>query len=74
MLRAVPSTIRHAASRLAAFRSAIFFWAIASTCCRVTLPTFSLFGTPEPLAIPAACFNREAAGGLLVMNSNVRSL
>ena len=30
--------------------------------------------TPEPFAIPAACFSRAAAGGLFVTNSKVRSL
>ena len=30
----------------------------------MTLPTFSLFGTPEPLAIPALIFSSADAGGL----------
>ena len=31
-------------------------------------------GTPLPLAMPAACFSSDAAGGLLVMKSKLRSL
>ena len=41
---------------------------------RSPLPTFSLFGTPEPLAMPAAFLSSAAAGGLLVTKSNERSL
>ena len=33
-----------------------------------------VYGTPDPRAIPAACFNKAAAGGLFVMNSKLRSL
>ena len=43
------------------------------TCSAVTVATLVLCGSAEPEAIPAACFSRTAAGGLLVMNSNVRS-
>ena len=43
---------------------------MSSIWARVTLPTLSLFGTPEPLAMPAAFFSSTAAGGLLVMKSN----
>ena len=32
-------------------------------------PTFSEWGSPEPLSIPAASLIRTAAGGVLVMNS-----
>jgi len=66
--RAVPSIVLIAASRVAAFRSGSLVLAISSTCARVTLPTFFLFGSPEPLAIPAALISRIAAGGVLVMN------
>src|SRR5438477_8807537 len=47
---------------------------MSMTCLRVTLPTFSLFGSFEPAAMLAAFFNRIAAGGLLVMNVNDLSL
>src|SRR5882724_7265444 len=64
----------NAASIDAAFKSGIFCFAISSTCFSVTFPTLSLFGAPDPLAIPAALFNRIEAGGVLVMNVNERSL
>src|ERR1700680_4175365 len=47
---------------------------MSSTCFAVTLPTLSLFGVPDPLAMPAARFNKIDAGGVLVMNVNERSL
>ncbi len=65
MLRAVPSIMRRAWSGSVAFKSAPFNCTILSSWALVTLPTFSLLGTPEPLAMPTACFNRAAAGGLL---------
>ncbi len=40
---------------------------ISMTCLRVTLPTFSLLGTLEPEAMPAAFLSRTEAGGDLVM-------
>ena len=46
---------------------------MSSTCLWVTLPTFSLFGVPEPLAMPAALSNRIAAGGVFVMKVYDRS-
>src|SRR5664280_2645772 len=64
MLRAVPSIWRMAPSISRAFRSFIFSWAISRTCARVTLPTFSRLGTPEPFSIPAALRNKTAAGGV----------
>jgi hypothetical protein len=70
MLRAVPATIRAAASSLLAFRSLAFSFTISSTCWRVTFPTFSLFGTFDPDAIPAAYLSSAEAGGDLVMNVN----
>src|SRR6202051_3180261 len=71
---AVPRTLLIALSPDAAFRSGIFFFAMSSTCFAVTLPTLSLFGVPDPLAMPAARFNRIDAGGVLVMKVNERSL
>jgi hypothetical protein len=47
--------------------------AISRTWARVTVPTFVRFGTPEPLASPAARLSRIAAGGVLVMNVKERS-
>ena len=45
-----------AASRSAAVRSASFALAMSSSCLRVTLPTFSVFGRFEPDWMPAAFF------------------
>ena len=56
MLRAVPSTIRSAASTDAEFRSGAFSSAISRTCFFVTLPTLVRFGTP------AAVLLKKAAG------------
>src|SRR4030065_334850 len=70
MLRAEPSMVRMAASTVAALRSGIFCWAISFTWARVTLPTLSLLGTPEPLIMPAAFLRSSAAGGVLVINAN----
>ena len=72
--RAVPRTLFTAASIEAAFRSGIFCLAMSSTCLAVTLPTLSLLGAPDPLAMPAARFSRIEAGGVLVMKVNERSL
>src|SRR5216684_4959162 len=74
MDRAVPRTLLIAVSTEAAFRSGIFCLAMSSTCFSVTLPTLSLLGVPDPLAMPAARFNRIDAGGVLVMKVNDRSL
>jgi predicted permease len=71
--RAVPLMLLIAAPPRAAFRSGIFCVAISRTCFSVTLPIFSLFGVPEPLAMPAAFFSRTAAGGVLVMKLKLRS-
>ena len=68
--RAVPSIIRIADSRFAAFKSGIFVSAISCTCARVTEATLVLFGSPEPLSTPAAFFKRTAAGGVFVTKSN----
>src|SRR5512141_1668056 len=60
--RAVPSTCFIAPSMLMAFRSFILSSAISRTCLRLTLPTLSLFGTPEPFSTPAALRKSTAAG------------
>src|SRR5438105_11426509 len=70
MLRAVPATTRKAASSFVAFKSFILSFTISRTCFRVTLPTFSLFGSLEPTVIPAAFFSRTEAGGDLVIKVN----
>ena len=62
MDRAVPAMIRSAMSRSFALRSAIFFSAISRTCARVTEPTLSLCGVPEPFATPDALISSCAAG------------
>ena len=59
MLRAVPSIMRTACSTSRALRSAIFSFTMSSIWAAVTLPTFSLFGTPEPLAMPAALLQQR---------------
>src|SRR5213075_3588414 len=66
--------MRKAASSLRAFRSLAFVLTMSITCLRVTLPTFSLFGSFEPAAMLAAFFNKTAAGGLFVMKVNDLSL
>ena len=73
MLRAVPSIMRAAASSFDALRSFAFARAISRTCALVTLPTLSLFGTPEPFARPAAFLRSTAAGGVLRMKVKERS-
>ena len=73
MLRAVPSIVRMAESRLKAFRSGSLSCAISSTCLRVTEPTFYLLGVGEPFSTPAAFFSRSAAGGVFVMKVKERS-
>src|SRR5208337_4220718 len=72
--RAVPFTLLTAASTEAAFRSGIFCLAISRTCFSVAVASLTLLGVPEPFATPAARFSRIAAGGVLVMKVNVRSL
>ena len=67
-LRAVPITCCIADSSEVQLRSGILTFAISSTCEEVTLATFSLFGSPEPLSTPAAFFRSTAAGGVFVMN------
>src|SRR5215510_9488124 len=74
MLRAVPITIRSAASTLAELRSGAFSTAISRTWDGVTVPTLVRFGTPDPFASPAARLSSTAAGGVLVMNVKERSL
>ena len=68
--RAVPAMISAAASTSRAFRSGIFASAIWRTCSRVSRPTFSRFGSPEPFSIRSASLIRTAAGGVFVMKSN----
>src|SRR5258708_36547362 len=74
MLRAVPAITREAVSSDEEFMSLNLILAISSTWAFVTLPTLSVLGLAAPLAIWAACLSKTAAGGLLVMNSNERSL
>src|SRR5258706_1914842 len=71
--RAVPSTMRMAASMSFALRSGSLICAISLTCERDTVPTLILFGSPEPLASLAARFSSTAAGGVFSTNVNVRS-
>src|SRR5262249_39923742 len=71
--RAVPRTERIADSTDSQFRSGSFSLAISATCFAVTVPTLSLFGTPDPLAMFAARLSSTAAGGVFVMNEYDRS-
>ena len=48
----------------AAFKSGIFNSAIFLTWSLVSLPTFVLFGTPDPLSNPNSYLIRTAAGGV----------
>ena len=73
MLRAVPSTIRIACSTVLAFRSGILSSAISRTLSRPTLATLSRLGTPDPFGMPAAFFNKTAAGGVFVMKVKLLS-
>ena len=72
--RAVPASVRKAASSLRAFMSFILILTMSMTCFLVNLPTFVLFGSLDPAAMPAAFLSRIAAGGDLVMKVNVLSL
>ena len=65
--RAVPATVLTAASSDSAFKSGIFSFAMSSTCFAVTVPTFVLFGSAEPLAMLAARLSSTAAGGVFGM-------
>ena len=64
MLRALPAMVRTAASISAAVKSGILVVAISSNCSRLTLPTLFICGSPLPLGIPAAFFNKIEAGDL----------
>src|SRR5215204_5785775 len=66
--RAVPSMILMAWSTSRAFRSSSLVSAIWRTWSRVSRPTFSRLGSPEPLGIPSASLISTAAGGVFVMN------
>src|SRR6202166_4687967 len=73
MLRAVPFTLRIAASRSKQFRSGILILAISSTCFSVILPTLILCGSADPFARFTARLISTGTGGVLVMNVNERS-
>ncbi len=49
-----------------AFRSFIFFSAISRSWARVMLPALVRPVVPEPDVMPAACFRKKLAGGVLV--------
>ena len=65
--------VRIAAASSVALRSAFLISTIFRTCSRVTLPTLSRLGTPEPLANPASFFSSAEAGGLLNTREKLRS-
>ena len=59
MLLAVPLIILEAADKSFVFKSGNLIFAISSTWLIVMLPTFSLFGSPEPFFNPQASSIRE---------------
>src|SRR5207247_8510260 len=67
MERAVPATIRIAASMSFALRSGILISAIRRTWARVTLPTFWRLEVGESFSWPGSFFRSTDAGGVLVM-------
>src|SRR5262249_38420166 len=71
--RALPATMRIAASRSAALRSGSFCLAISSTCLRVILPTLSVCGRGLPDSMPAAFLISTVVGGVLMMNEKLLS-
>ena len=71
--RALPATVRIAASRLAAFRSGSFTFAISSTCLRVIFPTLSVCGRGLPDSMPAAFLISTVVGGVLMTNVKLLS-
>src|SRR6185503_7968142 len=71
--RAVPAMICIAPSTSFAFRSGIFVSAISRSCDWLSLPTFSRFGTLEPLGRLSASLMRTPAGGVFVMKVKERS-
>ncbi len=73
MLRAVPSTMRTAASMSCALRSFILTSAIFFTSSREIVPTFSRFCARLPFSRPAAFLSRSDAGGVFSTNENERS-
>src|SRR3990172_2811207 len=73
MLRAVPSTMRMAASRSLALRSFILVSAIWRTWSRVSVPTFWRIWAGLPFSSPAAFLIRSDAGGVLREKVNERS-
>src|SRR5205823_13632663 len=72
--RAVPATILTAASRSFALRSGILISAIFLSCARVPCPTSCRLEVGDPFSMPASFFSSTAAGGVLVIKVNVRSL
>src|SRR5579863_1978564 len=71
--RAVPATMRFAASMSLALMSGIFTLAIDSSWACVSFPTLLRLGSLLPDSIWSACLMRNDAGGVLVTKLNVRS-
>src|ERR1041384_1791100 len=71
--RALPATMRIAASRSAALRSGILVLAISSTCFLVILPTLSVCGLGLPDSMPAAFLISTVVGGVLMMKVKLLS-
>src|SRR5262249_12284035 len=68
--RAVPATVRTAASRSAPVRSRCLALAISSTWPRVSLPTLSRWGFDEPFSSLSAFLMRTDAGGVFITKVN----
>ncbi len=71
--RAVPMTVRLAASISVVFKSGNLVWAISSICLRVRVAIFSRWVLPEPFERPVFFLRRSETGGFLMMKSKERS-
>ena len=67
----VPRIIMTACSMVFAFKSSILISAMERKSSSVTEPTFSRFGSPDPLGTLAAFKINLAAGGVFVINVKV---
>ncbi len=71
--RAVPSIILAAASRSVGVQVLDLLLCDGPHLARVIVPTFLVFGSPEPFSTPAASMISTEAGEDLISNSNDRS-
>ena len=66
--------MREPASRSVVLRSSNLILVASNSCALVMVPTFFLFGSPEPAAMLATFFSSTEAGGCLVMKVKLLSL